>query len=572
MYSLRHFRRGLLLAFLPLVSHVSAQQPELLSVDSNGSLANSSSGEPSISADGRFIAFSSLAQNLVSNDTNTLPDVFLKDAVAGSTIRVSVASNGQEANGHSSGPSLCAAGTHVAFLSRATNLAPLTLATTVLVYVHDVQSGSTTLASVDANGAPLQADCSQARISGDGRHVLWLVNPPHSGPTIVPTAWYVRDLQAQTTTRLVLSANGAGLNIGYLDGELLGDGRWIAFTMRIPSHFAGGVLTGRVLLVDRDSDGNGVFDEPGTFGRKVLDPTPPAPFARYVSSSRNGRFITYIGAELGVPEVGLWLHDRDPDGNGIMDEPTGISDLLVSPTFNFAGQSVNRFEVSDDGRFVAYLDHLLMAEQTASYLRVRDMQTGSGFVQNIDASGEIAPVYGSPSISSDGSSVFVATAAALVPGDSNQVPDVYRIPYTTTHCTPVVPYGSPTGNSVYAFGASIFQTGSLSISQNNFTLIAAPVPDTTGHFFYGPAQASVPFGDGLRFVGGGSIGLFRLPIVQGTIGGATFQVDFGVPPTSVGPGRIFPGSQWNFQYVFRDPASGTFGFNTSSALNVTFCP
>jgi hypothetical protein len=87
------------------------------SVDSNGN-----EGTPSLSADGRYVAFRSDATNLVANDTKRKDDIFVHDRQNGETTRVSVDSNGNEANNHSCFPSISADGHYVAFQSWATNL------------------------------------------------------------------------------------------------------------------------------------------------------------------------------------------------------------------------------------------------------------------------------------------------------------------------------------------------------------------------------------------------------------------------------------------------------------------
>jgi hypothetical protein len=103
----------------------------LVSVASDGTPANDDSRLAAISADGRFVAFNSVATNLVANDTNGWLDVFLRDACLGvptgctpSTTRVSVANDGTQSNGPSARPSISADGRYVSFLTGATNLVP----------------------------------------------------------------------------------------------------------------------------------------------------------------------------------------------------------------------------------------------------------------------------------------------------------------------------------------------------------------------------------------------------------------------------------------------------------------
>ncbi|UCB46685.1 MAG: PD40 domain-containing protein, partial [Spirochaetota bacterium] len=95
-----------------------------VSVDSNGTQGDGDSGDynPSISGDGRYVAFESAATNLVPGDTNGAEDVFIHDTQTGTTTRVSVDSEGTEGDGDSCELSISADGRYVAFESRATNL------------------------------------------------------------------------------------------------------------------------------------------------------------------------------------------------------------------------------------------------------------------------------------------------------------------------------------------------------------------------------------------------------------------------------------------------------------------
>lgn len=134
----------------------------------------------------------------------------------------------------------------------------------------------------------------------------------------------------------------------------------------------------------------------------------------------------------------------------------------------------------------------------------------------------------------------------------------------------VTSYCISAANSVGA-GALLSATGSTSIAANDFTLtVSAAIPGNYGLFFYSAAQQQVPFGDGYLCVGPG---VYRLgpPLASDGSGQAQRDVDFTLPPVGSGPGQVHPGSTWNFQYWYRDPAGAGSGFNLSDGLRVVFC-
>src|SRR5205814_1700648 len=114
---------------------------ERVSVDSAGNQADGESASPALSADGRYVAFSSSATNLVPGDTNGQSDVFVHDRQTRITERVSVDSAGNQADGESASPALSADGRYVAFSSSATNLVPGDTNGQSDVFVHDRRTG-----------------------------------------------------------------------------------------------------------------------------------------------------------------------------------------------------------------------------------------------------------------------------------------------------------------------------------------------------------------------------------------------------------------------------------------------
>jgi len=125
-----------------------------VSVASDGTQANDNSWDvPAISADGRYVAFYSYASNLVAGDTNNVNDVFVRDRTAGTTTRVSVASGGAQGNNDSRTPAISGDGSTVTFASDATNLVAGDTNSTTDVFVHSMVTGATTRVSVSTAGA-----------------------------------------------------------------------------------------------------------------------------------------------------------------------------------------------------------------------------------------------------------------------------------------------------------------------------------------------------------------------------------------------------------------------------------
>src|SRR6266508_5047186 len=131
-----------------------------------------SSYQPSVSADGRVVAFASDAPNLVQGDDNDTIDVFVHDRATGATTLVSKGEGGKAADGPSFFPAVSAEGEQVAFVSMAADLGSADGAQPN-VYVHDVDAGATKLVSEGAGGGPADSSSFSPAISADGRYVAF---------------------------------------------------------------------------------------------------------------------------------------------------------------------------------------------------------------------------------------------------------------------------------------------------------------------------------------------------------------------------------------------------------------
>jgi Tol biopolymer transport system component len=202
-----------------------------ISVAPDGTEANGMSRSAAISADGRFVAFESQAGNLISGDANACADVFLRDLASGTTSLVSVDSAGAQASGPSSAPSISADGRFVAFASRADDLDAFDLNGCTDVFVHDFVSGATERVSVDSSGRDADRESDWPSISGDGRTVAFesdatsLVSLDGNGMTDV----FVHDRETGATTRVSVDSAGLEGDLWSLRPAISADGRFAAF-------------------------------------------------------------------------------------------------------------------------------------------------------------------------------------------------------------------------------------------------------------------------------------------------------------------------------------------------------
>jgi S-layer family protein/WD40 repeat protein len=199
---------------------------ERISLDSNEVQANGGSSNPSISADGRFVAFSSSATNLVSGDTNASPDIFIRDRVAGVTTRVSLNSSGLEADRGAHDPAISSDGRYVTFSSVATNLLDEEPYGYDHVYLHDRQTGATTLVSIQSDGYQMVGWSTMPDISSDGRYIAFEFDDRGDGMAFV--AIYIHDRLTGITTRV--SSPGGGSEDSSFGPAISANGSYVAFS------------------------------------------------------------------------------------------------------------------------------------------------------------------------------------------------------------------------------------------------------------------------------------------------------------------------------------------------------
>ncbi len=204
-----------------------------VSIDSGGSEANNNSTNPAISSDGRYVAFESDATNLVAGDTNGGKDIFVHDTSTGITERVSIAFDGSQADFSSAEPSINSDGRYVAFLSSATNLVPNDTNALDDVFVRDRSAGTTERISIASDGSQAAGpgSNSQPSINADGRYVAFASGSNNLVPndTNGQLDTLVHDRTLSTTVRVSVAADGTEGDDWSMGPSISSDGLYVAF-------------------------------------------------------------------------------------------------------------------------------------------------------------------------------------------------------------------------------------------------------------------------------------------------------------------------------------------------------
>jgi Tol biopolymer transport system component len=214
------------------VRDMGAQTTERVSVSSTGAQANQAShatgGAPAISGDGQIVAFYSAATNLVAGDTNHQPDVFVRSRAAATTERVSVATDGTEGNGPSVAPSISADGRFVAFQSQASNLVPDDTNHAADVFVHDRSNGTTERVCGSVQGDRFSFSPS---ISRDGNFVAFASAATNlvPGDTNGRLDIFVCNRSSGTIERVSVSSSGVQGDGDSILPAISANGNFVAF-------------------------------------------------------------------------------------------------------------------------------------------------------------------------------------------------------------------------------------------------------------------------------------------------------------------------------------------------------
>lgn len=430
---------------------------ERVSVDSAGVEGDLQSNQATISADGRFVVFSSWAANLVPNDANNTNDVFLRDRSLGTTTRISVNASGAEGDSGSYQPAFTSNGRWITFLSSATNLVPGDVNDARDVFLYDRETGALELESISTSGVQGNAWAGGSSggpfASADGRYVVFQSPATNmvTGDTNGFTDVFVRDRVLATTTRVTFGVGGAQVNAAVDVTSITADARFI------------GLVSLASNLVPGDT--NGQFDS------FVLDRTTGV--TERVSVSSNGAEALGSSWACMLSEDGRYAVFSDTAANLVPNDTNGMRDVFRRDR---------------------------VAQTTALVSRSLTGQPSNDHC-----------VY--PAISGDGLTAgFGSAASTLVFGDMNGFIDVF---VESCHQADMYCFGTsatcPCGNaglpnagcaSGSIAGARLYALGEPFVSNDTLTLVVFGVPPGSFTAFLegaGPSSSpsGSPFGDGL---------------------------------------------------------------------------
>jgi Tol biopolymer transport system component len=403
-----------------------ASQSQIIRVSesSAGEQGNDYSAGPSISGTGRWVAFVSYASNLVPNDTNAHSDIFVRDLSTNTISLVSTSSSGEQGNLGSYSPVISANGRWVAFSSFATNLTPAVDNGQSDIFVHDLTTGKTAVVSVSTSGEQGNDRSLFPSISGDGGLVAFqsfasnLVTDDTNGEPDV----FLRDVvtgktelisrsssgqQGKTRSGDTLSISANGLSVAFQSQARLvpkdGNGE--------PDIYVRDLLTGRIILASVSSSG-----EQATGGSSAAPSLSPGG-RRVVFASNADNLVQ--DDNTGTEAEDIFLHDlRDGTTELVSLSTSGTQGDLASDQ-----PSIQR----DLVLFQSRADNLVPNDtNNGRNIFLHNLVTGRTTAVDMGPSGNLAPYSYDPSMDADGSRIaFTSYGGDLVPNDTNGQYDIF---------------------------------------------------------------------------------------------------------------------------------------------------
>jgi hypothetical protein len=441
---------------------------------------NSNSRKISFSDDGRYVAFESTASNLVSGDTNGLSDIFVRDTTTGTTVRASVSTAGTQANAQSMAPVISGNGRYVAFVSLANNLVSGDTNAAPDIFVRDLQANTTIRVSVGASGTQANAWSDTPSISDDGRYVGFRSAATNlvSGDTNGDLDFFVFDIVGATTTRVSISTAGTQGDDDVVDGAVSGNGSFFVFSSNATNMVSGDTNGCTDVFVRDLSAGTTELISKSTSGSQGNRASSS------VDISSDGRYVVFDSRASNLASnswnkyTNVYLRDRTSSTTELI----SIANDGVVPRFDTRNPKVSndgRFVV-----FESYSPDFNSGDTNNDFDSfMRDRSSGLTTVISADASGVFGnKTSRDANISGDGSTIgFISFASNLVSGDTNMSLDaIYRVNQLPSaqivNITPENPLPEA-GGTINGF--RITRTGSTTTSLVvNYTVSGTATPGT----------------------------------------------------------------------------------------------
>ncbi|MBX3037583.1 MAG: PD40 domain-containing protein [Anaerolineales bacterium] len=442
-----------------------------VSVASDGTQGNGNSGisKPSMSSDGRYIVFSSGASNLVSGDTNGKEDIFLHDRNTGTTIIVSVASDGTQGNDTSTTPCISSDGRYVVFKSSANNLVSGDTNNYSDVFLRDLLTNTTTRVSVSSSGVQGNGFSDSPAISGNGQYIVFASDATNliGGDVNFRTDIFLHNTQNSSTIRVSLGL-GVESNHNSFNPIISDNGRLVFFESwgnnivsgdnnNRPDVFMYDTQTNITILISRSSSGT-----IGNDSSSLLDISSDGRYVVFSSSANNlvsgdtnSRMDYFLRDTINNSTTRVTVHSNGTQSN-------------LSSNYGAT--------VSNDGRFVIFgssasnlVDNDLNGSK--SDLFIRDINNGQTILISTSASGVQGNLDSTfPVITDDGSYIaFASLASNLISGDTNNFHDLFILEFPIK-ISSTLGHSSPTNSNQITFNVFFTET-MLNVDITDFNLV-----------------------------------------------------------------------------------------------------
>jgi hypothetical protein len=493
-------RRSLLIAFLAaaflcLAPAAFASHLQLVSTDSFGLVTAGTSGYPSLTPDGRYVAFDTELA-LSPDDTNALEDVYVKDLQSGQTTLVSRADGTGfvSQDGSSYQASISADGRYVAFNTGAHDLTnpPLPRTRGVgHVLVRDLMLGTTTLVDQAQDGTIGLRSMFLDTISPDGRYVL-IGGQAQLDPQDIETRSndvYMKDLQTGALTRISANADGSSFESGgTVYADITTDDSKVVFATGarvLPADNNAGsdvyvkdLASGDFTLVSQDRDGRASEGDLN-------------PYNNQNSISADGRYVVFSSPSMNV----VRFDTTNNTETFVRDLVAGTMQRVAVPFAGGESNATNDDEagISDDGRFVVFASNATNMDASPAFgIFVRKLSTNRIVRVSLNDDGVASQYAFHPVINGDGLVIAFDANSPLLPADTNGAYDVYAAFQALVPPVAPGPGLTPPGGNT-ASGANdaspeapvvaAFYTPAA--AQVTFTSSSNPAPPPGGYSFFG---------------------------------------------------------------------------------------